>query len=219
MGSLLYLSTWTRPDISYAVNNVAKFCSKPTQQHWIAVKRIMRYLKGTINAGLRYNKGTADPECTGFSDSDWAGDLDDRKSTSGYIFNIGGAAVSWRSKKQTCVALSTAEAEYMALASAAQEVVWLQQLLAEIDDSKVKPIIVHEDNQAAIHIAKNPQYHGRTKHIGIKYHYIREQVDKGTVILKHCASGDMVADILTKGLCRDKYTQLRSMSGVQMKQI
>ena len=120
VGSLLYLSTATRPDITYAVSNVAKYSAKPTKHHWIAVKRILRYLKGTLNYSLFYSKGGA-TECVGFSDSDWGGDLHDRKSTSGYLFQISGAAVSWRSKKQTCVALSTAEAEYMALASAAQE--------------------------------------------------------------------------------------------------
>ena len=120
VGSLLYLSTWTRPDILYAVNNVAKFCSKPSMKHWIAVKRILSYLQGTREYGLLYNKGDTE-ECIGFADADWAGDVTDRRSTSGYIFQIGGTAVSWRSKKQSCVALSTAEAEYMALASAAQE--------------------------------------------------------------------------------------------------
>ena len=127
VGSLLYLSTATRPDITYAVSNVAKYSTK---HHWIAVKRILRYLKGTLNYGLFYSKDGS-TECVGFSDSDWGGDLDDRKSTSGYLFQISGAAVSWRSKKQTCVALSTAEAEYMALASAAQEAMWLRQLTTE----------------------------------------------------------------------------------------
>ena len=115
-GSLLHLSTATRPDITYAVSNVAKFFANPTKQHWIPVKRIFRYIKGTLNYGLHFCRdGSVD--CVGFSDSDWGGDLDDWKSTSGYLFHLGGAAVSWRSKKQTCVALSTAEAGYMALAT------------------------------------------------------------------------------------------------------
>ena len=113
VGSLLFLSTKTRPDIAYAVGNVARFSSKPTTQHWCAVKRIMKYLKGTLNYGLLYDT-TGD--LTGYSDVDWAGDLDDRKSTSGYVFKMSGAAISWNSKKQTCVALYTAEAGYMALA-------------------------------------------------------------------------------------------------------
>ena len=124
VGSLLYLSIMTRPDITYAVSNVAKFCASPSKQHWTAVKRIMRYLKGTLSLGLLYRKdGSSD--CVGYCDADWAGDMDDRKSTSGYMFQISGAAISWRSKKQPCVALSTAEAEYIALASAAQEAIWM----------------------------------------------------------------------------------------------
>ena len=131
VGSLLYLSTWTRPDITYAVNNVARFCARPTKEHWMAVKRIFRYLKGTQDYGLQYHKeGSA--ECVGYSDADWAGDTEDRKSTSGYLFSLNGGLVSWRSKNQSCVALSTAEAEYMALASAAQEALWLRQLTSDL---------------------------------------------------------------------------------------
>ena len=131
VGSLLYLSIMTRPDITYAVSNVAKFCASPSKQHWTAVKRIMRYLKGTLSLGLLYRKdGSSD--CIGYCDADWAGDMDDRKSTSGYMFQISGAAISWRSKKQPCVALLTAEAEYIALASAAQEAIWMRQLLTDV---------------------------------------------------------------------------------------
>jgi hypothetical protein len=216
VGSLLYLSTWTRPDITYAVSNVAKFCSKPSKEHWTAVKRIMRYLRGTVDVGLCYNKGTTN-ECIGYSDSDWAGDINDRRSTSGYMFQISGAAVSWRSKKQSCVALSTAEAEYMALASAAQEAVWIQQLVGEIQDKPAKSITIYEDNQSSIQMAKNPQFHGRAKHIGIKYHFIREQTEKGTVTLEHCPTDNMVADMLTKGLSRVKFTKLIIMGGVQLR--
>jgi len=122
VGSLLYLSTKTRPDIAYAVSRVTRFCAKPTKEHWAAVKRILRYLKGTSNLGLLYREDTP-AEITGYSDADWAGDVGDRKSTSGYVFLLGGAAISWRSSKQTCVALSTAEVDYVALSAAAQEAV------------------------------------------------------------------------------------------------
>ena len=121
----------TRPDITYAVSNVAKFCANPAKEHWIAVERIMRYLVGTMYLALLYRKNEL-KSCVGFSDADWAGDLDERKSTSGYIFQLSGAAISWRSKKQAYVALSTAEAEYIALASAAQEADWVQQLLTDL---------------------------------------------------------------------------------------
>ncbi len=132
-----------------------KFCANPNKQHWTAVKRIMRYLKGTLHFGLLYSKGSS-RECIGYSDVDWAGDLDDRKSTSGYIFQISGAAVSWRSKKQTCVALSTAEAEYMALASAAQEAIWIRQLTSDLKNGPTAGTVILEDNQSAICMAKKP---------------------------------------------------------------
>ena len=116
VGMLLYLSGWTHPDIMFAVSIVTRFCSKPNKQHWVAVKRILRYLKGTVNHGLMYSKQDDNKTMLGYSDSDWAGDLIDRKSTSGYLLMMSGASVSWKSKKQTCVVLSTAEAEYVALA-------------------------------------------------------------------------------------------------------
>jgi len=155
-------------------------------------------------------------KCIGYSDSDWAGDLDDRKSTSGYLFQISGAAVSWRSKKQTCVALSTAEAEYMALAGAAQEAIWMRQLSSELKNGPTEATTIFEDNQSAICMAKNPQFHGRAKHIGIKYHFIREQVSSGTVDLKYCRTDEMIADMLTKGLSRDRLTKLRNMAGIKV---
>ena len=214
VGSLLYLSTATRPDITYAVSNMAKYSAKPTKQHWIAVKRIMRYLKGTLNYGLLYSKDGS-TECVGFSDADWGGDLDDRKSTSGYLFQLSGAAVSWRSKKQTCVALSTAEAEYMALASAAQEAMWLRQLTTDLKSKPTGATVIFEDNQSAIGMAKNPQFHGRSKHIAIKYHFIRENVCNNTVELRYCRTNDMIADMLTKGLHGEQFAKLRHMAGVR----
>ena len=137
VGSLLYLSTKTRPDIAYAVGSVARFCAKPSKQHWTAIKRIFRYLKGTSNFGLLYN-GNASPSCVGYSDADWAGDVGDRKSTSGYMFLFGGTAISWKSSKQTSVALSTTEAEYVALAAAAQEAIWMQQLFSELLNTNIQ---------------------------------------------------------------------------------
>ena len=213
VGSLLYLAMATRPDITFAVSKVAKFCTMPTKQHWTAVKRILRYLRSTADYGLVFTPHSSG-DCVGYSDADWGGDLDDRKSTSGYLFQIGGGAVSWRSKKQTCVALSTAEAEYVALASAAQEAMWMRQLTALLGDRPQEAVTVFEDNQSAICMTKNPQFHGRSKHISIKYHFIRDQVDKGSVKLQYCPTEDMVADMLTKGLPKEQFAKLRSMAGV-----
>ena len=157
--SLLYLSTKTRPDIAYA-GNVAGFSLKPTQTHWIAVKRIMRYLKLLILDYCILQMTIS----LGFSDADWAGDHDDQKSTSGFVFMMSGAAISWNSKKQTCVALPTAEAEYTALVKATQESIWLQRLLMDINENSVDPMTIFEDKQSTIAMAKNSQHHGRTKH-------------------------------------------------------
>ena len=127
----------------------------------------MRYLKGTTNFGINYSKNGSQ-DCICYSDADWAGDVNDRKSTSGYLFQISGGAVTWSTKKQSCVALSTAEAEYIALASAAQEAVWLRQLTAYLGYSSKMETIIYEDNQLAISMTKNPQFHGKAKHIAIK---------------------------------------------------
>ena len=210
IGSLLYLSTRTRPDIAYAVSNVTRFCSKPTMEHWKSIKHIMRYLNDTRICGLLYDKEKV-TDFIGYSDADWAGDFDDCRSTSGYLFELSGAAVSWRSKKQSCVALSTAEAEYMALASAAQEAVWMQRLQNDVNEASVKSTLIYEDNQSTICMAKNPQYHGRAKHIDIKFHYIREHVEKKAIQLEYCESKNMVADMLTKALLSSQFVKLREM--------
>ena len=157
----------------------------------------MRYLNGTLDYGLLYR---CTDDIAGFSDADWAGDHDDRKSTSGFVFMIRGAVISWNSKKQTCVALSTAEAEYIALAKAAQESIWLQRLISDMGEHLTNPMTIFEDNQSTIAMTKNTQFDGRAKHIDMKFHFIREQVIAKTVELKYCRSSDMIADMMTKGL-------------------
>lgn len=213
VGSLLYLSTRTRPDIAYAVSTMAKFSSKPTKAHWTAIKRILRYLKGSVSYGLLYNCSDM-RDCEGYSDADWGGDVNDYKSTSGYVFMYGGAAVSWKSKKQTSTSLSTAEAEYTALCSAAQEACWLKQLLSDLRYGSSSPMMIHEDNQSAICMTKNHLFHGRTKHISIKYHFIRELVADNIIKVVYCPTEEMMADVLTKGLSQIKFEKLRQMIGV-----
>ena len=211
VGSLMYLATCTRPDIAYAVGVLARFSSKPNQSHWTAVKCVLRYLKGTTGHGIVYR---GDSDVLGYSDADWAGDADDRKSTSGYLFLIAGGPVSWRSRKQSTVALSTAEAEYVALSIAAQECVWLRRLLSELGDPPRGPTTILEDNQSSIAMAKNPQFHGRAKHIDIKHHFVREQVSEGSIELQYCPSNEMFADILTKGLIQQQFATLRERAGI-----
>ena len=214
VGSLLYLSTRTRPDIAFAVGSFARFNSQPSNEHWSAVKRIMRYLKGTIHLGLVYDDEGDD--LVGYSDADWAGDCNDRKSTSGYSFLLSGAVVSWRSKKQTCVALSTAEAEYVALSSATQEAIWMQRLVSNIlgEVEIEQPTIIYEDNQSAMSMTKHQQFHGRAKHIDIRHHFVRDKVAEKVVEVRYCKTDDMIADILTKPLCAPKFNKLRSMMGM-----
>ena len=219
VGSLLYLSTRTRPDIAFAVGMCARFSAAPTTQHWTAVKRILRYLKGTLNLGLVYKSD--DNELVAYSDADWAGDLNDRKSTSGYVFILGGAAISWKSRKQSCVALSTAEAEYMALASTAQEAMWMKRLIHEFESMKegnMSPVKIYEDNQSAICIAKSQQQHGRSKHIDIKFHFTRGQVELKNIQLVYCKSRDMIADVFTKPLSGPLFKRMCAMMGMQSEQ-
>ena len=213
VGSLLYLSTRSRPDIAFAVGNAARYCAQPTQLHWSAVKRILRYLKGTTHLGLMYRPDNS--TLVGYSDADWAGDTNDRKSTSGYVFMMSGSAISWRSKKQSSVALSTAEAEYIALSSATQEAMWLRQLLSSLKDFPLsEPTIIYEDNQSTICMAKNNQSHGRSKPVDIKFHFVREQVEQQTIKVTYCKSEEMNADIFTKGILNNQFKRLRTKLGM-----
>ena len=193
---------------------MAKYCSDPNTVHWMAVKRIFRYLKGTQTYGLEYRHGI-DEKMHGYADADWAGDTDDRKSVSGFVFMLSGTAISWRSKKQTTVALSTAEAEYVSLAAAAQEAIWLRLLLKTLGQDTANVIKIYEDNNSAICIAKNPVTHARTKHIDIKYHFIRDQIDRQVLEVDYCCTQEMVADILTKPLAKDQFEKLRERLGMK----
>ena len=215
IGCLIYLSTRTRPDITYAVGAVAKYAEQPGKQHWTAVKRIFRYLKGTITLGIKYSSTSKD-ELIGYSDADWAGDVDDRKSTSGYAFELG-SIITWRSKKQASTALSTAEAEYLALASCIQEALWLKKLLSDLTNKVEKSIDIYEDNQSTISMAKNQHSHGRSKHIDIKYHFIKEHCVDGCIQLIYCPTEEMKADMFTKPLYSTQFKKLRALIGMATK--
>ena len=213
IGSLLYAAIATRPDISQIVGVLSKFNSCSNESHLSAVKRVFRYLKGTMSMGIRYCKSSK-WNLVGFSDADWAGNLDDRRSTSGNLFLLSNAPVSWQSKKQSNVTLSTTEAEYVALSSATQELVWLRRLLSDIGEVFQDPTVLYEDNQGAISVANNPIIHARTKHIDIRYHFVREKVEDGTIQLKYCPTDEMIADILTKPLPTQRFVKLRELMGV-----
>jgi hypothetical protein len=163
VGSLNYLTT-TRPDISYYVSVLSQFMEKPHESHWNAAKTLLRYLKGTLDYGIKYTDAS-NVELTGYSDSHWAGNMDDRRSTTGYAFSIGSGVVSWSSKKKPTVSLSSTEAEYKALCVATCETIWLRRLLQDVGGERKEPTMIICDNQSSINIAKNPIFHARTKHV------------------------------------------------------
>src|ERR1044072_2302498 len=197
-GKLNYL-TVTRPDIYFAVSVVSQFLNSPCEGHWDAVIRILKYIKGAPGNGLLYeDKGHA--RVVGYSDADWAGSPTDRRSTSGYCIFIGNNLISWKRKKQTVVARSSAEAEYRAMASATCELIWLKQLLKELRFGDATQMTLICDNQAALHIASNPVFHERTKHIEIDCHFIREKIISGDITTSFVSSNDQLADVFTKSL-------------------
>ena len=214
IGSLNYAAIATRPDISTAVGKLSQYMRNPSRDHWTGIKRVLRYIKGTVDYGLEFTQ-TDDFVLRGFTDADWAGCVDSRKSTSGYTFFMGDSLISWASKKQSIVALSSTEAEYVALCGAAQETVWLRNLLRDIGFAQNKPTLMAEDNQGAMCLAKNPKDHNRTKHIDIKYHYTRQVIETKEMKVEYIPTGQMVADTLTKGLPKSKFEEFRSKMGIR----
>ena len=182
----------------------------PGPAHYAALKRVLRYLLGTMNYGIVYDgKIKGGLELWGYADADWAGDPNDRRSTTGYIFNLCGGPVSWQSSKQQTVAMSTVEAEYQAGAAAAREALWIRQVLRELEVPQEEPTRILEDNQGCISSSKNPEVHSRSKHIDIKHHFLRERVETGEVRLEYCSSERMTADLMTKALTSERFRRLR----------
>jgi hypothetical protein len=196
IGTLLYLSSCTRPDISQAVGALARYMAAPTTAHWNAAQGLLRYIKGTKDYGIFYG-GPDNTTTFGYCDSDYAGDVDTRRSTTGYVFILNGGAISWSSRRQQTVAASTTEAEYMAASYAVKEALWLRKLAAtlELDPG---PISIFGDNQSALQLLKNPITSMRSKHIDVMYHFSRERVASGEVVFTYINTDLMVADCLTK---------------------
>jgi len=198
VGKLNYL-TVTRPDISFAVSVVSQFLNSPRTNHWDAVMRILRYLKKSPGMGLLYeNHGHLN--IVGYTDADYAGSITDRRSTSGYCIFVGGNLISWKSKKQSVVSRSSAEAEYRAMAYTTCELIWLRQFLEDLGFKQTRPMELVCDNQAATHIANNPVFHERTKHIEVDCHFLREKILQNIVTTSHVQSNDQLADLFTKAL-------------------
>ncbi|GLT32318.1 hypothetical protein SLA2020_069930 [Shorea laevis] len=212
IGSLLYL-TASRPDLMYLVSLLSRFMSSPNYTHFSAAKRVLRYLKGTFDYGIWYEMGCK-RKLEGYVDSDWAGCEDDMKSTTDYVFSIGSGAFTWISKKQDVVAQSIAEAEYVAAFVAANQAVWLRKMLVDLGFNQDEACLLKIDNMSAISIAQNPIQHGRTKHIKVKYHVIRNFIKEKEISLQHCDSEEQNADILTKSLPKPRFEKLREKLGV-----
>ncbi|CAL9012342.1 unnamed protein product [Prunus brigantina] len=190
VGSLMYAMICTRPDITHAVGVVSRFLSKPSREHWNAVKWILRYLRGTSKMNL-----------------------DSRKSTSGYLITFSGGAISWQSKLHKCVALSTTEAEFIVATEACKEILWMKRFLQELGQEQHK-YILHCDSQSAIHLSKNPSFHSRSKHIDVRYHWIRDVLESKKLQLEKIHADDNSSDMMTKSLPKDKYEFCRRAAGL-----
>lgn len=200
VGCLLYLVQGTRPDIAFAVNDVSRFNSNFGKAHWMAVKRIFRYLKGTLDYGLSYTN-SAETGFIGYSDADWASDIYKRRSCTGYVFKLSVGAISWGSKRHATVALSSTEAQYMAISAAIQEGIWLKQFGQQLDvNIKERAVKLGCDNQSALSLAETSGYRARSKHIDVRHHYIREKIADRTVEMYYIPTERMVADSLTKAV-------------------
>ncbi|KAM0059035.1 putative RNA-directed DNA polymerase [Helianthus debilis subsp. tardiflorus] len=213
VGSLMYAMVCTRPDIAHAVGVVSRFMSNLGREHWEAFKWLLRYLKGTSKVALHF-KGK-EVILKGFADADLGGCKESFKSTTWYVFTVGGTAVSWMSKLQKSVALSTTEAEYMAVAEASKELIWLKNFLKELGKEQVDCALFC-DNQSAIHLAKNPVFYSKTKHIQLRYHFIRDQVGYSTLKLKKIKGTKNPADMLTKVVTLEKLKLCIASTGLQV---
>jgi hypothetical protein len=249
VGSLMWIMLGTRPDLAFTVATLSKFNATPSRQHEAAAKHVLRYLRNTSNCGITFNGSDGPP--IGFSDSDFAGDKTDRKSTSGYVFTLCGGAISWRARKQPLVAFSTVEAEYIGASDASKEAFWIRNLYADTALRKRQPLIDHSsanccrncempltvtevlstpstapetldvpeqllylDNQGAMELAKNPRFHERTKHINIRYHFVRDACERKALRINYIATADMTADIMTKSLPRETHWRHTAGMGI-----
>jgi hypothetical protein len=212
IGSLMYLMTGTRPDLGAAMSQLSKYCQNPGKGHWEAVKRVLRYVAGTLEYGLVFKRG-CEISVGGFCDSDYGGNVDTGRSTTGYVFMLGGTAISWGSVQQPTVALSTAEAEYMGACSAAKHAVWEQELFGELGWVQ-RPIRIGTDSTSSLALMVKPGSFKRTKHIRIQWHYVRERVEEGDVEFYFVGTKDQGADMMTKAVGGKVLENCRKIAGL-----
>ncbi|KAK4359166.1 hypothetical protein RND71_021395 [Anisodus tanguticus] len=217
IGSFIYITNCTRPDISYAVNKLGRFTRNPSNDNWNALNRVLRYLKYTLTYGLHYLRYPVVLE--GYSDANWIFDIENTKSTSRYIFTIGGGAVSWKSYKQTCITRSTMESEFIALDKAGEEVEWLHDFLEDVScwNKPVPSVMIHCDSQSALGRAHNSIYNDKSRHIRRRHKTIRQLITTGIISIDYIKSKDNIADPLTKGLPKDQMFCLSRGMGLKPK--
>ena len=210
--SLMYL-IHTRPGIFFTVSALSQFMLELRHIHWVVAKHVLRYLRGSVAFGLRYtsNGGVL---LHGYADSDWAGSSVDRKSTSGYCFSLGSTMISWSSRKQGSVAQSTAKVESIAARDASREAVWLRTLFCGLCQEMFETKVIHWDNQSCLKLTENPVFHDRSRHIELKYHFIKDMVQRGAIKLQYIRTDEQIVDILTKPLSSGKFVHFRDKLGV-----
>lgn len=214
IGSLMYLMVGSRPDIAYIVGVLSRFMENPQNEHWNAVKRVLKYLRGTTDYGITFNYDSRDTTLIAYSDADFAGDIDKRISTTGWICFVNSGPVTWSSKRQTVTATSTTEAEFIALCSVTKEVVWLRRLLKDLDSIQKEPTVVDCDNQRAITIVKTPESIRSTIHIEIQFFFTCEKQKNKEINVQYISTNDQLADTLTKPLSREKFQGFRLCYGI-----
>jgi len=212
VGALEWLALGTRPDIAFATSLLARFNHNPGRAHWKAAKRVLRYLKGT--RGWRLTLGGEPPQIAGFTDADWGSNLDNRHSIGGYVIKIGSGAVSWKSEEQSCVALSSTEAKYVALYQAVKESVWMIDFLKSLGISIHDTMTVNADNKGCIAYAKNPVFRDRFKHVNKQYHLTRGLIEENEISLNYVPTNEMVANTLTRALPRAQHEYLAKLIGL-----
>lgn len=214
LGALLYVAVTARPDVAVSVSILGRRVSAPTDTDWKAAKRVVKYLKGTKNMQLVFGLGEG-WKLIGYSDADWAGDQESRRSTTGFVFLFGGGAIVWASRKQSCVSLSSMEAEYIALSDTCQELIWLRRLMTDLGEKPTSATTVFDDNQSCLSFVQAERTTKRSKHIDTRRHFIKDQCERGELKLLYCPSEEITADALTKPLGGTKFQKLLGQFGLE----